>query len=176
MCAVLCSARRTLRSARRCKLVKQTLKHIGLVLQLEQPHRRVVDRIPALTDRTIIMRSPIEFEKAHTYDRCRESIDSDDYPRPNSIDEAEESLTKESEPAPPPPPYSAFSINRRRFILGTVTAAGFFGPLCGAVYLPSLNLFQTIFKTNASAINGTVSMYMVVFAVAVSNLGILEIR
>jgi hypothetical protein len=113
------------------------------------------------------MRSPIEFEKALTYDRCRESIDSDDYPRPNSIDEAEESLTKESEPAPPPPPYSAFSINRRRFILGIVTAAGFFGPLCGAVYLPSLRLFQTIFKTSETAINGTVSMYMVVFAVAV---------
>jgi hypothetical protein len=112
------------------------------------------------------MRSPIEFEKAHTYDRCRESIDSDDYPRPNSIDEAEESLTKESVPEQPPP-YSAFSINRRRFILGVVTAAGFFGPLCGAVYLPSLRLFQKIFNTTETAVNGTVSMYMVVFAVAV---------
>jgi hypothetical protein len=114
------------------------------------------------------MRSPIEFEKAHTYDRCRESIDSDDYPRPNSIDEAEQSLTKESVPEVPPP-YSAFSINRRRFILGIVTAAGFFGPLCGAVYLPSLRLFQKIFSTSEAAVNGTVSMYMVVFAVAVCN-------
>jgi hypothetical protein len=115
------------------------------------------------------MRSPIEFEKAHTYDRCRESIDSDDYPRPNSIDDdAEQSLTKESEPEVPPP-YSAFSINRRRFILGIVTAAGFFGPLCGAVYLPSLRLFQKIFSTSEAAVNGTVSMYMVVFAVAVCN-------
>jgi hypothetical protein len=113
------------------------------------------------------MRSPIEFEKAHTYDRCRESIDSDDYPRPNSIDEAEESLTKESEPTPSPPPYSAFSVNRRRFILATVTAAGFFGPLCGAVYLPSLRLFEKIFKTTPTAISGTVAMYMIVFAVAV---------
>ncbi|KAH8727894.1 major facilitator superfamily domain-containing protein [Phaeosphaeriaceae sp. PMI808] len=112
------------------------------------------------------MRSPIEFEKAHTYDRCRESIDSDDYPRPNSIDEAKESLTKETEPAAPPPPYSAFSINRRRFILATVTAAGFFGPLCGAVYLPSLVLFETIYKTNQEVIAGTVTVYMLVFAVA----------
>jgi hypothetical protein len=112
------------------------------------------------------MRSPIEFEKAHTYNRCRESIDSDDYPRPYSLDE-EESLTKEIVPEPPPP-YSAFSINRRRFILGVVTAAGFFGPLCGAIYLPSLHLFQTIFKTSETAVNGSVSMYMVVFAVAVS--------
>jgi hypothetical protein len=112
------------------------------------------------------MRSPIEFEKAHTYNRCRESIDSDDYPRPYSLDE-EESLTKETVPEPPPP-YSAFSINRRRFILGVVTAAGFFGPLCGAIYLPSLRLFQTIFRTSETAVNGSVSMYMVVFAVAVS--------
>lgn len=114
------------------------------------------------------MRSPIEFEKAHIYDRCRESIDSDDSPRPSSMDEAEEPLTKESVPPEALSPYSAFSINRRRFILGIVTAAGFFGPLCGAVYLPSLRLFQTIFKTSETAVNGTVSMYMVVFAVAVS--------
>jgi hypothetical protein len=121
------------------------------------------------------MRSPIEFEKAHTYDRCRESIDSDDYPlRPNSIDEAQQSLTKESVPEPPPP-YSAFSINRRRFILAVVTAAGFFGPLCGAVYLPSLRLFQKIFNTTETAVNGTVSMYMVVFAVAVSQGSIVDV-
>ncbi|OAL01409.1 MFS general substrate transporter [Phaeosphaeriaceae sp. SRC1lsM3a] len=111
------------------------------------------------------MRSPVEFEKAHTYDRCRESIDSDDYPRANSIDEAEDSLTEKLVPEVAPP-YSAFSINRRRFILGIVTAAGFFGPLCGAVYLPSLRLFRQIFKTSETAVNGTVSMYMVVFAVA----------
>jgi hypothetical protein len=112
------------------------------------------------------MRSPIEFEKAHTYDRCRESIDSDDYPR--SMENDEESLTKaHDEPSPPPPPYSAFSINRRRFILGVVTAAGFFGPLCGAIYLPSLQLFQKIFDVSEAAVNGTVAMYMVVFAVAV---------
>jgi hypothetical protein len=114
------------------------------------------------------MRSPIDFEKAHHYDRCRESIDNDDYPSPHQIDEAEQSLTNDALPAPPAPPYSAFSINRRRFILGVITAAGFFGPLCGAVYLPSLKLFQTIFKTSETAVNGTVSMYMVVFAIAVS--------
>jgi len=102
------------------------------------------------------------------YDRCRDSIDSDDDSAgANSIDEAEVSLNKEEE-VTAPPPYSAFSINRRRFILGVVTAAGFFGPLCGAVYLPSLRLFQKIFSTSEPAINGTVSMYMVVFAIAVS--------
>ncbi|KAL6707579.1 Dityrosine transporter 1 [Coniothyrium glycines] len=112
------------------------------------------------------MRSPIEFEKAHHYDRCRESIDSDDYPYPHTMDDVEQSLTQNAAPTPPTPPYSAYSINRRRFILGVVTAAGFIGPLCGAIYLPSLNLFQKIFSTSETAIYGTVSMYMVVFAVA----------
>lgn len=116
------------------------------------------------------MRSPVGFEKTHLYDRCRESIDNDDYARASSIDDDEESLTKEVEVEALLPPYSAFSINRRRFILAVVTAAGFFGPLCGAVYLPSLRLFQKIFNTSEPAINGTVSLYMVVFAVAVSKL------
>jgi hypothetical protein len=115
------------------------------------------------------MRPPIDFEKAHHYDRCRESIDSDEYPSQDGAEQSHsQSLTTDSLPAPAPPPYSAFSINRRRFILGVVTAAGFFGPLCGAVYLPSLRLFQQIFKTSETAVNGTVSMYMVVFAIAVS--------
>lgn len=52
-------------------------------------------------------------------------------------------------------------------MLGVVTAAGFFGPLTGAIYLPSLVLFEDIFKVSATAINATVSMYMVVFAIAV---------
>lgn len=113
------------------------------------------------------MRSPIEFEKDHHYDRCRDSIDSEF----SSSDSFEEPLAQADDVAspPPPPPYSAFSLNRRRFMLGVVTAAGFFGPLTGAIYLPSLVLFEDIFKVSATVINATVSMYMVVFAVAVSN-------
>lgn len=112
------------------------------------------------------MRSPIEFEKSHHYDRCRDSIDSE-----SSSSNAEEPLAQADDvaPPPPPPPYSAFSLNRRRFMLGVVTAAGFFGPLTGAIYLPSLVLFEDVFKASATAINATVSMYMVVFAIAVSN-------
>lgn len=111
------------------------------------------------------MRSPVEFEKDHHYDRCRDSIDSES----SSSDNAEEPLAQadDIEPSPPPPPYSAFPLNRRRFMLGVVTAAGFFGPLTGAIYLPSLVLFEDIFKVSATAINATVSMYMVVFAIAV---------
>ena len=112
------------------------------------------------------MRSQIEFEKDHHYDRCRDSIDSEF----SSSDIADEPLAQEDDvaPPPPPPPYSAFSLNRRRFMLGVVTAAGFFGPLTGAIYMPSLVLFEDIFKVSATTINATVAMYMVVFAIAVS--------
>ncbi|KAF2195186.1 MFS general substrate transporter [Zopfia rhizophila CBS 207.26] len=73
---------------------------------------------------------------------------------------------QDAPPSPTPPPYSAFSPARRRFILGVITAAGFFGPLCGAVYLPSIVLFQDIFHTSATVINATVSVYMAVFAIS----------
>jgi hypothetical protein len=54
-----------------------------------------------------------------------------------------------------------------RYIQPSLSTAGFFGPLTGAIYLPSLVLFEDIFKVSATAINATVSMYMVVFAIAV---------
>jgi hypothetical protein len=112
------------------------------------------------------MRSPIEFEKDHHYDRCRDSIDSEF----SSSDNADGPLAQEDDvaPPPPPPPYSAISLNRRRFMLGVVTAAGFFGPLTGAIYMPSLVLFEDIFKVSATVVNATVAIYMVVFAIAVS--------
>lgn len=68
------------------------------------------------------------------------------------------------------PAYSAFSEKKKNFYLGIVTAAGFFGPLCGAVYLPSLILYQDVFDSSRSVINATVSVYMAIFAVAVRSL------
>jgi hypothetical protein len=75
---------------------------------------------------------------------------------------------KESEkPADPKPPYCALSPHRRRFILIIVTTAGFFGPLAGNIYLPALPVLQRAFGVGATAINATVSSFMVVFAFAV---------
>ena len=65
------------------------------------------------------------------------------------------------------PSYSAFSLGRRRLILGIVTAAGFFGPLAGGIYLPALPTLQRAFHTSATAINATVSVFMGVLAIAV---------
>jgi hypothetical protein len=67
-----------------------------------------------------------------------------------------------------PPPYTAFSPWRRRFILTIITVAGFFGPLAGGIYLPALPVLEHEFQASATAINITVSVFMLTFAFAVS--------
>jgi Co/Zn/Cd efflux system component len=67
--------------------------------------------------------------------------------------------------APPKEPYTAYSQSRQLFIVLIATLAGFFAPLCGAVYLPSLVLFQDVFHTSRNVVNATVSVYMAFFAV-----------
>lgn len=64
------------------------------------------------------------------------------------------------------PPYSAFSHARQWSIILIVTAAGFFAPLTGAVYLPSLVLFESVFRTSSTVINASVSVYWAVFGIA----------
>lgn len=102
-------------------------------------------------------------------------VAGDESPRPSS-----KSTTKEVSPgtptsnldvekAPQPevtPPYSAFSHSRQWCIVLIVTAAGFFSPLTGAVYLPSLILFEKIFNTTSVVINASVSVYWAVFGIA----------
>ena len=81
--------------------------------------------------------------------------------------QAEPIIDVEKAPSPePPPPYSAFSHSRQWFIVLIVTAAGFFSPLTGAVYLPSLILFETVFHTSSAIINASVSVYWAVFGIA----------
>ncbi len=81
--------------------------------------------------------------------------------------------TKDPEKAPDPAdaakaPYSAFSPWRRRFILTVITVAGFFGPLAGGIYLPALPVLEREFNASATAINLTVSVFMLTFAFGVS--------
>ncbi|KAL3475932.1 major facilitator superfamily domain-containing protein [Aspergillus californicus] len=72
----------------------------------------------------------------------------------------------ESQPPAVVPVYSAYPESKKVFFLAIVTAAGLFGPLCGAVYLPSLTLYEDVFHTSGTTINATVSVYMFVFAVS----------
>ncbi|WYZ38794.1 hypothetical protein EsH8_III_000708 [Colletotrichum jinshuiense] len=64
-----------------------------------------------------------------------------------------------------PPAYSAFSPWRKRFILIVVTVAGCFGPLAGNIYLPALPVLENEFHASATAINVTVSVFMLTFAI-----------
>ncbi|KAI1361225.1 major facilitator superfamily domain-containing protein [Xylaria arbuscula] len=64
-----------------------------------------------------------------------------------------------------PEPYTTYSPSRQMFIVITVTLVGFFAPLCGAVYLPSLILFEDVFHVSSKVINATISVYMAIFAV-----------
>jgi hypothetical protein len=76
-------------------------------------------------------------------------------------------LDAEKAPAEAPiPPYSAFSHSRQMCIVLIATAAGFFSPLTGAVYLPSLILFEKVFNTSGTIINASVSVYWAVFGIA----------
>jgi hypothetical protein len=79
----------------------------------------------------------------------------------------EKVVRQADEAAPVQPPYSALPLGRRRLILAIVTTAGFLGPLAGNIYLPALPVFQNVFQTSATAINATVTSFMVVFAFAV---------
>jgi hypothetical protein len=73
----------------------------------------------------------------------------------------------EKDLVPTPPPYTAFSPWRRRFILAVITVAGFFGPLAGGIYLPALPVLEREFQASATAINITVSVFMLTFAFGV---------
>lgn len=74
---------------------------------------------------------------------------------------------EKTEHVPVPTPYTAFSTQRRNFILLVVTAAGMFGPLSGGIYLPALNVLADDFHVSGNLINVTVSVFMLVFAVGV---------
>ena len=87
-------------------------------------------------------------------------------------EESQPAVSNAGAPVAPvaPPPYSAFSKPQRNFLLSIVTVAGFFGPLSGGIYLPALPVLAVDFNVSDNAINATVSVFMVVFAVGVRSL------
>ncbi|KAF2812437.1 dityrosine transporter A [Mytilinidion resinicola] len=64
------------------------------------------------------------------------------------------------------PPYTAFSDGRRKFLLAIITAAAFLAPVAGNIYLPALPQLSVDFRVSRVAINATVSIFMLVFAIA----------
>lgn len=104
----------------------------------------------------------------HSHANERKTSDEVSQPMlPNSAPQAQRD--PEKGPNASPPPYTAFSPWRRRFILAVITVAGFFGPLAGGIYLPALPVLEKEFHASATAINVTVSVFMLTFAFGVSS-------
>ncbi|EMG48582.1 DTR1 Dityrosine transporter 1 [Candida maltosa Xu316] len=66
----------------------------------------------------------------------------------------------------PPEPYCALSFKRKSLIVGIVTLAGCLGPISGNIYIPILPQLEQVFSASPTTINGTVSVFMVIFAFA----------
>ncbi|CAN3374843.1 hypothetical protein DIURU_002181 [Diutina rugosa] len=84
---------------------------------------------------------------------------------PSALGPPKNDLPPPSRPSSPPP-YSVIDGYQRVVIIILVCAAGFLGPVAGNIYVPLLARFQTVFNASAVAINGTVSAFMGVFAIA----------
>ncbi|RLP66955.1 hypothetical protein L150_05738 [Candida albicans Ca529L] len=63
-------------------------------------------------------------------------------------------------------PYCALSLKRKTIIIGIVTIAGCLGPISGNIYIPILPQLENEFHVSTQVINGTVSAFMFVFAIA----------
>ncbi|KAG7662653.1 DTR1 [[Candida] subhashii] len=78
----------------------------------------------------------------------------------------EKQLDSKQETKPRVQEYCVLSFKRKSFIVGIVTLAGFLGPVSGNIYIPILPELERVFGVSTTAINGTVSVFMVVFAFA----------
>ncbi|RCK58849.1 Dityrosine transporter 1 [Candida viswanathii] len=105
----------------------------------------------------------------HTVDVERKESSSEN--NPDSIDESEkkddiEKQQQQQPPEQPKEPYCALPLRRKSLVIAIVTLAGCLGPIAGNIYIPVLPQLQDEFSTSATTINGTVSVFMVVFAIA----------
>lgn len=66
----------------------------------------------------------------------------------------------------PQAPFSAFPTKAKRFIVLSAASASVFAPLSMQIYLPSLTTLVTVFGVSRSAINLTVSVYMIFMAIS----------
>lgn len=62
--------------------------------------------------------------------------------------------------------YSEIPRQKRNLILFLVTLNGFLGPLAGNIYIPLIPTLAKEFNTRVDVINATVSVFMLVFAIA----------
>ncbi|EAQ88648.1 hypothetical protein CHGG_05267 [Chaetomium globosum CBS 148.51] len=130
-----------------------------LVSHAEPPAQINIPKSPLL----LKLSEKVRREQAET-NAVKQPMLSTSTPTPPGQPEPEKGTDPEKGPGGPPPPYSAFLLWRRRFILIIITVAGFFGPLAGGIYLPALPGLEHEFQASATAINISVSVFMLTFA------------
>ncbi|KAI5962376.1 DTR1 [Candida pseudojiufengensis] len=62
--------------------------------------------------------------------------------------------------------YSAFTTKRKILIIFIVTITGCLGPIAGNIYVPILPQLQIVFNVSETTINGTIAIFMTIFAFA----------
>ncbi|CCH59284.1 hypothetical protein TBLA_0B04480 [Henningerozyma blattae CBS 6284] len=61
-------------------------------------------------------------------------------------------------------PYTKFTKAQQFVIFCIIVYIGFLGPMCGNIYIPALPILQEEFQVTTTTINGTVSIFMGLFA------------
>ncbi|OAR03060.1 hypothetical protein LLEC1_04717 [Akanthomyces lecanii] len=70
-----------------------------------------------------------------------------------------------------PPPYSAFSINEKRYIVVLVAYAAWFSTTSSFIYYPAIHLLSEVLGVSVEKINLTVTTYMAVATIAPTLVG-----
>ncbi|KAI5968300.1 DTR1 [Candida margitis] len=63
-------------------------------------------------------------------------------------------------------PYCLLSFKRKSIIIAIATVTGCLGPISGNIYVPILPQLQDVFQVSRTTMNGTISVFMAVFAFA----------
>jgi len=59
------------------------------------------------------------------------------------------------------PPYTVFSKNKKRFIIGMAMMAGFFSPFSANIYFPALNVIAADLNVTNALVSLTLTTYMI---------------
>ena len=81
-------------------------------------------------------------------------------------DDKKSSTVEEKNAKPVEEPYCALSFKRKVIVITIVTVTGCLGPISGNIYVPILPQLQEVFQVSRTTMNGTISVFMAVFAFA----------
>ena len=86
-------------------------------------------------------------------------------PREDAIQEPSSEKSSE-QPTAEPEPYTIYTKWQKRGLISAASIAAFFSPMTAAIYMPALNTLADAEHVSLSAINFTVTSYLVSLAEA----------